>query len=71
MRGNKTEGMFADVAHNRFLTEYVHQLKGKEIIMAWALSNSVKDIQLSKLVLQIHKDTEVLREEYLFLNFVT
>lgn len=71
MRGNKTEGLFVDVAHNWFLTAYVHQLKGKEIIMALALSNSVKDIQLNKLVLQIDKGTEIQIEEYLFLNFLT
>lgn len=59
MRGNKTEGMFADVAHNWFLTEYVRQLKGKEIIMALALSNSVKETQLNKLVLQMDKGTEI------------
>lgn len=70
MRGNKTEGIFADVAHNWFLTDNVHQLKRKEIIMALALSNSVKDIQLNKLALQMNKGTETQRE-YLFLNFVT
>lgn len=38
--------------------------------MALALSNSVKDIQLNKLALQMNKGTETQRE-YLFLNFVT
>lgn len=39
--------------------------------MAVALSNSVKDIQLNKLALQMDKGTETQREEYLFLNFIT
>lgn len=70
MRGCKTEGMFADVAHNWFLAEYVHQLKRKEIIMALALSKTVKDVHLSNLVLQTDKDREIQRGKYLFLSFV-
>lgn len=62
--------MFADVAHNWFLTEYVHQLKGKEIIMTLALSNALKDIHLNNLVLQMNKGREIQRGDYLFLNFV-
>lgn len=51
------------------LTEYVHQLKGKEIIMALALSNTVRKIHLNNLVLQMGKGREIIRD-YLFLNFV-
>lgn len=71
MRGNKTEGIFADVARNWFLTEYVHQLKGKEIIMALALSSTVKDIHLNNLVLQMDKGREIQRRLFVpkFCNF--
>lgn len=39
----------------------MHQLKGKEIIMALALSNKVKDIHFNNLVLQMAKGREIQR----------
>lgn len=64
--GNKSGDMFVDVVHNWFLTEYVHQLKGKEIIIALAVTKTFKGVHLNNFVPQMDRGKEIEKEGWFF-----